>query len=174
MKGGMLLRKLSLSKMQKNLQKRMAFLMRGNNMNKVLLLLGLLFVLYILYNKYLAKEGMECKAENFKSEISGDGVEGRQLVMFYADWCGHCNSMKPIWKEVSDEVEAKNNNETDESKKVKMLKVNCGDDKPEHKDIRETYGVSGFPTIKLFENGKETGEFKGERTKEGLLQFLGF
>ena len=39
------------------------------------------------------------------------------LVDFYADWCGHCKKIKPVWDETAEEV-----NTTEK----KMLKVNCG------------------------------------------------
>ena len=101
----------------KTLSKKIKFLTKPSNINKVLFLIALLLGLYFLYSRYL-NEGFEVKAESFEDEISSNE---KTLVMFYADWCGHCKKLKPTWDEVSKEV-----NENEDSN-VKMVKVNCGD-----------------------------------------------
>ena len=144
--------------------KKIKFFMRGNNMNKVLLLVAILLVLYFVYNKYLVKEGFEVEPAKVEEEIG----EGKNLLMFYADWCGHCKKLKPVWDELAEEING------DETNGCKMMKINCStpDEEPSQKEIMQKYQVSGYPTIKLVENGNVT-DFEGERSKEGIMHFLG-
>lgn len=48
---------------------------------------------------------------------------------------------------------------------VKVGAVDCD----EHKDIAGKYGVTGFPTIKIF-NGKESTAYNGERTAKAIAE----
>lgn len=151
------------------IMKKINFLLKPKNLNKVLILLAVFLVLYIVYVKFLYKEGFEVSASDFESELSNVSKDEKVLVMFYADWCGHCKKLKPVWDEAAAELEK------DENKGVgKMMKVNCGnpgEDKT-HKAIMDKYGVQGYPTIKLFENGKDS-EYTGGRSKEALLGVFG-
>ena len=153
-----LFKMLSLDKVMKKLK----FLSKPYNINKVLILVAVLLVLYMVHSKYLAKEGFKSSPETLESDLG----EGKTLVMFYADWCGHCKKLKPVWDETSAEV-------NEGSSDAKMIKVDCGkpNEEPSHKAIMEKYGIQGYPTIKVFENGS-VSEYEGERTKEGLLGFL--
>ena len=153
-----LFKMLSLDKVMKKLK----FLSKPNNINKVLILVAVLLVLYMVHSKYLAKEGFASSPETLESDLG----EGKTLVMFYADWCGHCKKLKPVWDETSTEV-------NEGSSGAKMLKVDCGkpNEEPSHKAIMEKYGIQGYPTIKVFENGSHS-EYEGARTKEGLIGFL--
>ena len=45
------------------------------------------------------------------------------------------------------------------NKKVTMAKVNCGDESEEHAKIVKKYGVQGYPTIKLLNNGKVEDDY---------------
>lgn len=38
--------------------------------------------------------------------------------------------------------------------------------------IAEEYRISGFPTLKLFKNGKVVSEYDGKRTPEDLINFM--
>ena len=31
------------------------------------------------------------------------------MVLYYADWCGHCQTMKPEWQKVVNKMKNKNN-----------------------------------------------------------------
>lgn len=120
----------------------------------VSVLVGLL-VLY-LYMHYV---------ENFSDDTNNkDSHKQIVLMLFYADWCGHCKTFKPIWETAKTSMK-KNNKNVD----VKFLSFNA--DVDEDKKKIKKYNVSGFPTIKAKYNGK-IHEFKGERTLEGLKEFV--
>ena len=147
----------------KKLMKKVKFLTKGNNMNKVLLLISILLVLYLVYNRYL-KEGFETQAEDLEETLAS---EDKCLVLFHAEWCGHCKKLMPEWDEAASEINAMESG-------VKLRKVECGKpgENESHKMLMEKYSIQGYPTIKYFENG-EAKEYTGERSKDGLKSFLG-
>ena len=53
----------------------------------------------------------------------------------------------------------------------KMIKVNVGDGTEEQKKTMNTYGIQGFPTIIMFENGSPSGPFES-RDKNSFLEFF--
>ena len=114
----------------------------------------LLILLFLLYRNYL-KEGFETSCENLETDIK----DGKKLVLFYADWCGHCKKLTPIWDEAANEADDK------------MIKLNVGDGKPEQKKIMDKYNIKGFPTIIMFENGENKGVFE-KRDKDSFLEYF--
>ena len=88
---------------------------------------------------------------------------GKNLVLFYADWCGHCKNIKPVWDSASKKISNEN---------VKMVKVNCGEDNSKHTQIVEKYNIQGFPTIKLLNNGKVEEDYNGGRSVNDLVKFV--
>lgn len=134
-------------------------LLKPKNLPRLLFLLLILLILYFIYTKYL-KEGFELEPEDLDNEIQN----GKKLVLFYADWCGHCKNLKPTWDETAKEINS-------DRKKPKMLKVNCGDDNDESKKLMKKYDINGYPTIILFVNGRPT-PYDGERTQEGFIEAL--
>jgi protein disulfide-isomerase-like protein len=111
------------------------------NLPRLGLLLIVLAALYFLYKTFLTEpEGFEVESEELDDQIK----DGTKLVLFYADWCGHCKNIKPIWEEAAKDVNAKEN---------RMIKVNCGDGKDKDQEIMKKYKIDGYPTIIKFVNG---------------------
>lgn len=77
------------------------------------------------------------------------------IVEFFAPWCGHCKSLAPEYKKAAKALKGV----------VKVGAVDCD----EHKDIAAKYGVSGFPTIKIF-TGKDSTAYNGERTAKAIAE----
>lgn len=144
--------------------KKLKFLTKAQNSTKVLFLVFGLLVLYYVHKTYL-KEGMAVQAESFEEEVAG--TKGKVLVLFHAPWCGHCKKLMPEWDAASKAVK--------ESEGVSMMKVECGSpqENKSHAALMESYSIQGYPTIKVFENGKATGDYEGDRSKSGLLSALG-
>jgi thiol-disulfide isomerase/thioredoxin len=137
--------------MKKNLGK----MFKKINLPRVLILLLVLILLALIYKTFL-KEGFETTCEELPSKLNKE----KQLVLFYANWCGHCKKMKPDWDSASQEV----GNE-------KMIKVDVGEGTSEQKKMMEKYDVQGFPTILVFENGEYVSKHE-ERSKESFLDFF--
>jgi len=88
------------------------------------------------------------------------------LVEFYAPWCGHCKTLAPKYEELGGIFSSE--------KEVVIAKIDC--DAEGNNVFASKYGVSGFPTLKWFpkgrKNDKEEEGYNGERTVEGLLNFV--
>jgi len=80
------------------------------------------------------------------------------LVDFYADWCGPCQIMAPVLKEVADEM----------GDKVKIIKIDVDKNQP----IAQRFGVRSIPTLILFKNGKILENKAGVMTKRDLTQMI--
>jgi thiol-disulfide isomerase/thioredoxin len=83
------------------------------------------------------------------------------LVLFYVDWCPHCKKFMPIWNEFENSY--KNNN------MLQFKKIDCvkhGD------DCSKKFGVSLYPTIKLFSNDGKTIDYIGKRDIDSLNEFI--
>ena len=132
--------------------------------NPVFWVMLALFVGSLLYNciinKKCVKEGFEAQAENFNKDLGS----GKKLVLFYADWCGHCKKIHPAWDEAASQVNTDG---------VKMAKVNCGDsDNSSHAAIAKKYKVDGYPTIHLLNNGKIESEYEGGRDSSDFVSYI--
>ena len=127
------------------------------NLPRLIILLIILAVLYFVYTTFL-KEGFETPSANLDDQVKS----GTKLVLFYADWCGHCKKIKPVWDETAKEVN---------SDEVKMIKVNCGEGTDEDQRIMKKYSIDGYPTIIKFVNGKAT-LYQGDRDAESFKEMF--
>jgi protein disulfide-isomerase-like protein len=140
--------KFNLEKMIGNRLKQLKTMVQPKNLPRLLFLLTILVILYLIYANYL-KEGMTDESEF---------LEGKKLVLFYADWCGHCKKVKPEWEKAASDAKGKGN----------MIKINCGDKDEKSSELMSKYNVEGFPTIIIFDNGTPT-EYNGGRKAEDFL-----
>jgi len=124
---------------------------------ELLILLLVLVILYLVRKVCMGNEGFT------DDELTEKVKEGKKLVIFYADWCGYCKKIKPMWDKAASERTTMG--------KSDMIKVNVGDKTPEQNKLMKKYNINGFPTIVKFEDGKVTGVMSG-RTKEDFLSFL--
>jgi thiol-disulfide isomerase/thioredoxin len=98
--------------------------------------------------------------EGFANDIAG---AADTFTLYYADWCPHCKTIKPAFKDWS-----KNGFVTAAGKNVKVRMVEQGEN-PEEVTAQ---GVKGFPTFILKTAGGKSVEFQGDRTPDGYLKFL--
>lgn len=63
------------------------------------------------------------------------------LVDFFATWCGPCQTLGPILKQVKDNL----------GDKISILKI----DVDKNQTLASQYQVRGVPTMILFQNGKQ-------------------
>jgi len=98
---------------------------------------------------------MEVSKNNFEDEVLKE--EKPVLVDFSAEWCGPCQMLKPIFDELSKEVE-----------KVKFLTV----DIDKEKELSMKYGVRGVPCLILFKNGDVFDRLVGLVSKDHLKKWI--
>lgn len=80
------------------------------------------------------------------------------LIDFYADWCGPCKIMKPVFEQVEKEYEGK----------VEFKKV----DVEAEGEKAAKYGVMSIPTFVIEKDGEEVDRKMGAMPKEVLKSWV--
>ena len=80
------------------------------------------------------------------------------LVDFFATWCGPCQMLAPILKQVKDSL----------GDRVSIIKI----DVDKNQQIASQYQVRGVPTMILFQNGKQLWRQSGVVSKEDLIRTI--
>jgi thioredoxin 1 len=77
-------------------------------------------------------------SKNFDQEVLKS--DKPVLVDFYADWCGPCQMMGPVVKDLAEEYDGR----------VKVGKINTD----EEQELAIRYGVSSIPNFVIIKNGQ--------------------
>lgn len=93
---------------------------------------------------------------NFERDVLQS--EEPALVDFWAEWCGPCQALGPIFAETA----------KDYSNKVRFVKFNV-DENPK---TAPNYGIRGIPTLLFFKNGKVVATKTGALSKKSLIEFI--
>lgn len=81
-----------------------------------------------------------------------------QMLLFFANWCGHCKNMKPAWESAKEECRA-----------AIWHSIEC-DEEPDL--VRQSQvEVRGYPTIVLLKNNKVIPYSSNERDMASLVRF---
>ncbi len=96
---------------------------------------------------------IELNDENFQKEVLDS--KGTIIVDFFAEWCGPCKMMAPIYDEASKEA----------GEKARFGKVNVD----ANQKTAQKHGIMSIPTIIIFKDGKEVEKLMGVQDKETLL-----
>jgi thioredoxin 1 len=95
--------------------------------------------------------------ESFNALINSDNPV---LVDFFATWCGPCQMLAPILKEVKDIL----------GDRIKIIKVDV--DKNQQLMSGSQFQVKGVPTLMLFQNGKMLWRQSGVVPKEEIIKAI--
>ena len=93
---------------------------------------------------------MELTSENFNREMANNDLV---LVDFWAEWCGPCKSMHPIFTRMAKKY-----------KRVRFARVNVDN----AQDIARKYGVQSIPTFIMFKNGEIANTMVGAVGEPGI------
>lgn len=92
---------------------------------------------------------------NFQKLISS---ETPVLVDFFATWCGPCQMLSPILKQVKDNV----------GDRITIVKI----DVDKNQEIASKFNVRGVPTMMLFQNNKQLWRQSGVLSKEEIIKTI--
>ena len=120
------------------------------------------------YYFYYILPGLRSSYRPNKEHVPNDSAQkDAELLFFYADWCPHCKTAKPVWEELKSEYE----NKTINGYRVIFTEINCTTENAEVEQMMNKYNIEGFPTIKLLKDGQII-EYDAKPTKATLDQFL--
>lgn len=80
------------------------------------------------------------------------------LVDFFATWCGPCQTLSPILKQVKDEL----------GDSISVIKI----DVDKNPSVAAQFQVRGVPTMLLFKNGKQLWRQSGVLSKSDLISVI--
>jgi len=130
------------------------------------ILFSILATVYYFY--YVAPQAKAKYKANSEHLMKDDGSsKNAELLFFFADWCPHCKTAKPIWNDLKAQYE----NKTINGYKVIFTEVNCSEETAEVDKMMNQYNVEGYPTIKLLKDGQVI-EYDAKPSKDTLNQFL--
>lgn len=83
---------------------------------------------------------------------------GNWIILYYADWCGHCQDFKPEWERLKSMVPPHINTAEAESEIIPQMPMQPN--------------IQGYPTMKLYTNNRDLGDYSGERSSAAILTHL--
>ncbi len=96
---------------------------------------------------------IELTSDNFEEEVLQS--EKPVLVDFWAPWCGPCQVLGPVIKELAKEL----------GDKAKVCKLNVD----ENQQLAAEYEVQGIPTVVVFKDGEPQKRLVGIQPKEEYI-----
>lgn len=102
-----------------------------------------------------ASDVLDLSKDTFHAAVAPEDL---MLVEFFAPWCGHCKALAPNYETAATELKPSN---------IKLAKVDC----TVENELCSAYGISGYPTLKVFRKGEPT-DYSGSRKSDGIVSYM--
>lgn len=102
---------------------------------------------------------VELQSENKDEFFHMLGGAKPTMVLFYADWCGHCQRFQPEWEKIHRELSHYN------GINVAQVSHNFLPLMPSHLQVQ------GFPTLQMIRRGVPVETYMGSRTRDSIVKF---
>lgn len=93
--------------------------------------------------------------DSFQNIINSDKPV---LIDFFATWCGPCQMLAPILKEVKESL----------GEKISIIKI----DVDKNQELASKYQVRGVPTMMLYQKGQQLWRQSGVVSKEEIIKII--
>ncbi|KAK1769621.1 protein disulfide-isomerase precursor [Phialemonium atrogriseum] len=103
-----------------------------------------------------ASDVVQLKKDTFDEFVNANDIV---LAEFFAPWCGHCKALAPEYEEAATSLKEKN---------IRLAKVDC----TEEADLCQSYGVEGYPTLKVFRGKDNITPYKGQRKANAITSYM--
>ena len=116
----------------------------------------------------LNKKMTETFSENSKvKKIEKHVKQDIVILMVHAKWCGYCKKLKPIWRDLKNDIKKAN------GKKVKFFEIEDVE-KDELKELKKKFGfeLEFFPTILKITKKGASEQFNGKNIKSKITTFI--
>ncbi|KAI9902952.1 hypothetical protein N3K66_002304 [Trichothecium roseum] len=117
---------------------------------------GLLTALAGMTNAEGDSDVTQLTQSTFDEFVKGNGLV---LAEFFAPWCGHCKALAPEYEEAATSLKEKD---------IKLAKIDC----TEEADLCKSYGVEGYPTLKVFRGLDTVSPYTGQRKAAAITSYM--
>ena len=126
------------------------------------------FYIYIMtyYDKYIKYKNKYLELQKSKLATQSGGFNNqvdetkKNIILFKADWCGHCQQFKDTWKALKSNKEYEN--------KYNFIEYDADADK----NALEKYKIDGFPTLLIQNKNEKPVQYEGERKIDSIIKFI--
>ncbi|CAK7242554.1 MAG: protein disulfide-isomerase precursor [Sporothrix thermara] len=120
-----------------------------------------LIMALVAFGSTLVSGAETSDVHQLKTSTFDEFIKTNEIVLaeFFAPWCGHCKALAPEYEEAATTLKEKN---------IKLAKIDC----TEEAELCQTYGVEGYPTLKIFRGTDNVVAYKGQRKAAAITSYM--